>query len=118
MKMNTSQLHFTLLIAMCLGAASYSTFSFASGSGAITPLMLASAETHRGDATVTKIDIEEKKVELDHGPIESLGWSGMIMYFDVDNAELLDDIRVSDKVDFEFIQTRDKRYVITDIETQ
>jgi len=42
----------------------------------------------------------------------------MTMFFTVDDAELLDEVEVGDKVDFEFIETRDKRYVITDIEAE
>jgi len=42
----------------------------------------------------------------------------MKMFFAIDDTELLDEVEVGDKVDFEFIETRDKRYVITDIEVQ
>jgi len=34
------------------------------------------------------------------------------------DAELLDEIEAGDKVDFDFIETRDKPCVITDIEAQ
>ncbi len=81
-------------------------------------LMLASNQTHHGVGTVTAIDSKAKKIELKHGPIKSIGWMGMKMFFAVDDAELLDEVEVGDKVDFEFIETRDKRYVITDIEAQ
>ncbi len=81
-------------------------------------LMLASNQTHHGVGTVTAIDNKAKKIELKHGPIKSIGWMGMKMYFAVDDAELLDEVEVGDKVDFDFIETRDKRYVITDIEAQ
>jgi len=81
-------------------------------------LMLASNQTHHGVGTVIAIDNKAKKIELKHGPIKSIGWMGMKMFFDVDDAELLDEVEVGDKVDFDFIETRDKRYVITDIEAQ
>ncbi len=81
-------------------------------------LMLASNQTHHGVGTVTAIDSKAKKIELKHGPIKSIGWMGMKMFFAVDDAELLDEVEVGDKVDFEFIETRDKRYVVTDIEAQ
>lgn len=81
-------------------------------------LMLASNQTHHGVGTVTAIDNKAKKIELKHGPIKSIGWMGMKMFFAVDDSELLDEVEVGDKVDFEFIETRDKRYVITDIEAQ
>jgi len=81
-------------------------------------LMLASNLTHHGVGTVTAIDSKAKKIELKHGPIKSIGWMGMKMFFAVDDAELLDEVEVGDKVEFDFIETRDKRYVITDIEAE
>jgi len=81
-------------------------------------LMLAAAQSHHGVGTVTAIDRKGKKVELKHGPIKSIGWMGMKMFFDVDDRELLDEIEVGDKVEFEFIKTRDGRFVVTDVETQ
>jgi len=81
-------------------------------------LMLAAAQPHHGVGTVTAIDKKGKKVELNHGPIKSIGWMGMKMFFDVDDSDLLDEIKIGDKVDFEFIKTRDGRFVVTDIETQ
>ncbi|HED40831.1 MAG TPA: copper-binding protein [Chromatiales bacterium] len=81
-------------------------------------LMLASNQIHHGVGTVTAIDSKAKKIELKHGPIKSIGWMGMKMFFVVDDAELLDEVEVGDKVDFEFIETGGKRYVITNIEVQ
>jgi len=81
-------------------------------------LMLAANQTHHGVGTVTAIDSKAKKIELKHGPIKSIGWMSMKMFFAVDDAELLDEVEVGDKVDFDFIETRDKRYVITDIEAE
>jgi Cu(I)/Ag(I) efflux system protein CusF len=81
-------------------------------------LMLASNQTHHGVGTVTAIDNKGKRIKLKHGPIKSIGWMGMNMFFNVDDADLLDEVEVGDKVEFDFIETRDKRYVITDIEAQ
>jgi len=78
----------------------------------------AAKQTHHGIGTVTAIDSKAKKIELKHGPIKSIGWMSMKMFFAVDDTELLDEVEVGDKVDFEFNETRDKRYVITDIEVQ
>lgn len=80
--------------------------------------MLAAAQSHHGEGTVTAIDKKDRRIELKHGPIKSLGWMGMKMYFDVDNADLLEKVTVGDKVDFKLIQTRDERFVITDIEVK
>ncbi len=81
-------------------------------------LMLVAAQSHHGVGMVTAIDRKGKKVEFDHSPIKSIGWTGMKMFFDVDDRELLNEIEVGDKVNFEFIKTRDGRFVVTDVETQ
>ncbi|NOZ52835.1 MAG: copper-binding protein [Gammaproteobacteria bacterium] len=76
------------------------------------------SQVHYGTGMVTAIDNKAKMVKLKHGPIKSIGWTGMQMFFDVDNMYLLDEVVVGDKVEFDFIETRDKRYVITYIEAQ
>lgn len=81
-------------------------------------LMLAAGQSHHGLGTVTAIDRKGKKVELDHGPVKSIGWMGMKMFFEMDDREMLDEVEVGDKVNFEFIKTRDGRFVVTDIESQ
>ncbi len=82
------------------------------------PLVLSAAQSHHGEGTVTAIDKPGKRIEIKHGPIKTLGWMGMKMFFDVDDADLLEDVKVGDTVDFEFIKTKDGRFVLTDIETQ
>lgn len=82
------------------------------------PLILAAAQSHHGEGTVTAIDKQGKRIEVKHGPIKSLGWMGMKMFFNVDNARLLESVKLGDKVDFEFIQTRDNRLVVTNIEVK
>jgi len=81
-------------------------------------LMLTANQTHHGEGTVTAIDNKGKRIKLKHGPIKSIGWMGMNMFFEVEERDFLDEVEVGDRVDFEFIETRDKRYVITDIEVQ
>ena len=81
-------------------------------------VMLAESETHSGAGSITKIDKPGNRVELKHGPIDSIGWMGMTMFFDVENTDSLNGVAVGDTVDFDFIETQDKRYVITNIKTQ
>jgi Cu/Ag efflux protein CusF len=80
------------------------------------PPVLYAAQSHYGTGTVTAIDAKGKRIEFKHGPIRSIGWMGMKMFFDVEESDLLEDIKKGDKVDFEFIETRDGRYVVIDIE--
>lgn len=82
------------------------------------PIRLAAGKTHHGTGTVMEIDKEAGKVKLDHGPVKSIGWMSMKMAFDVEDAAMLDGIKAGDKVGFNFVETRDKRFVVTDIEVQ
>ena len=52
------------------------------------------------DGEVRKIDKEQGKVTLKHGPIANLDMPGMTMVFKVADAKLLDAIKEGDKVRF------------------
>ena len=52
------------------------------------------------DGEVRKIDKEQGKVTLKHGPIANLDMPGMTMVFRVADAKLLDAIKEGDKVRF------------------
>lgn len=52
------------------------------------------------EGEVRKVDKEQGKVTLKHGPIENLGMSGMTMVFKVADPKLLDKIKAGDKVKF------------------
>ena len=80
------------------------------------PSVLLAAKSHHGVGTVKTINAKERTIELEHGPIKSIGWMAMKMLFDVEERELLEEVDVGDKVEFEFIKTKDGRFVVTDIE--
>lgn len=84
--------------------------------GLSLPQVLLAAQGHHGVGTVKTIEAKERRIELEHGPIKSIGWMAMKMFFDVEDRELLKDVKVGDKVTFEFIKTKDGRFVVTDIE--
>ena len=52
------------------------------------------------DGEVRKIDKEQGKVTLKHGPIANLDMPGMTMVFKVSDPKLLDAIKEGDKVKF------------------
>jgi len=52
------------------------------------------------DGEVRKIDKEQGKVTLKHGPIANLDMPGMTMVFKVADAELLGSVKPGDKVRF------------------
>ena len=52
------------------------------------------------DGEVRKIDKEQGKVTLKHGPIASLDMPGMTMIFKVADLKMLDTLKPGDKVKF------------------
>jgi len=60
----------------------------------------APAATMKADGEVRKIDKEQGKVTLKHGPIANLDMPGMTMIFKVADPKLLDSVQEGDKVKF------------------
>lgn len=54
----------------------------------------------QSDAEVRKIDKEQGKVTLRHGPLENLGMPAMTMVFKVSDAKMLDGLKEGDRVKF------------------
>jgi Cu(I)/Ag(I) efflux system membrane fusion protein len=72
-----------------------------------------SAQTHKGEGKVERIDKDE--ITLSHGPIPSLQWPPMTMGFKLPPPGLPADIKVGDKVTFETRQAPEGSFVITAI---
>jgi Cu/Ag efflux protein CusF len=51
-------------------------------------------------ATVKKIDTEQGKITLDHGPIKNLDMEGMTMVFKAADPAMLKTVKAGDKVKF------------------
>ncbi|MDX1252449.1 MAG: copper-binding protein [Gammaproteobacteria bacterium] len=75
----------------------------------------ATAQAHKGQGMVNKLDVQAGIVNLTHGPIKSLGWSGMTMNFKVKDKAALDKIKAGMKVDFEVREEADGMFAITHI---
>lgn len=73
------------------------------------------SQVHKGQGTVKKVDAAAGKLNLDHGPIASLGWSGMTMDFQVKNPVLLKGIKPGQKVDFDLAADGPGKFVVTRI---
>lgn len=70
-------------------------------SGSMSNMPMATEMMHgKGIGTVSEIDTAKGIVTLDHGDIAELQWPAMKMGFTI-KPELLADIEVGDKVDFE-----------------
>lgn len=79
------------------------------------PPAAASTHTHRAEGIVQAIDAEAGKIKIEHGPIQSLGWAGMAMFFDVAHRGLLNGVKPGDKVTFELTRGKDGRFVISSV---
>jgi Cu/Ag efflux protein CusF len=76
----------------------------------------AQAATALSDAEVRKIDREQGKLTLKHGPIANLDMPGMTMVFRVADPKMLDAVKEGDRVKF----AADKingAYTVTVLET-
>jgi Cu/Ag efflux protein CusF len=58
------------------------------------------AAADMAEGEVRKIDKENRKITLKHGPLKSLDMPPMTMVFQVADAALLDKVKVGDKVRF------------------
>ena len=72
-----------------LAAACIATVTFAS-----------QAQTPLSDGEVRKVDKEQGKVTMRHGPIQNLEMPGMTMVFKVADPKMLDKVKEGDKVRF------------------
>jgi Cu/Ag efflux protein CusF len=60
----------------------------------------AASTASMADGEVRKVDKEQGKVTLKHGPIASLDMPGMTMVFKVADPKMLDSLKQGDKVKF------------------
>jgi len=105
---------FTLLIALIAGLSS-PLLAAASGTHNGNHAKAAAPETpsHKAKGTLNKIN-PDGSVNITHGPVESLGWHGMTMDFQVKDKALLKGIKPGQKISFE-IGKDVSGYVITAI---
>lgn len=101
-----------LLIAIALGSA-LALPAFASETGA-APAASAAAAMSQGE--VRKIDVANQKITLRHGPLLNLGMPPMTMVFGVQDAALLDGLKVGDKVQF-VVEQQGSQFVVTELQS-
>ena len=75
----------------------------------------AMADRHAGEGEVTQIDRNAGRIELNHGPIQSLGWPAMRMAFQVTDPKLLDGIKKGDRVRFTLSRSPDGSLKISEL---
>lgn len=88
------------LIATVALVASGATFAQATDHSAHHAPAASTAATPATDGEVRKVDKEQGKVTLKHGPITNLDMPGMTMVFKVADPKMLDAVKQGDKVKF------------------
>ncbi|WP_077036320.1 copper-binding protein [Pelomonas sp. KK5] len=73
---------------------------FASAFGAQAQTAASAAASPGTDGEVRKIDKDQGKLTLKHGPIANLDMPGMTMVFKVADPKMLDTVKEGDKVKF------------------
>lgn len=71
-----------------------------------------SEQTIHASGTIKSIADNHESVRIFHNPIPELGWSSMVMPFDVIDHELTHSLSVGDRVDFDFIQKEGKNIIV------
>ena len=72
-------------------------------------------QAHKAEGVVNNIDLQHGKINLTHGPVESLGWPGMTMDFKVKDNAILKGIKLGQKVAFEVVKEGPKQFFIAQI---
>lgn len=99
------------LAVLCLGA-SPTLAQTTTDHAAITVAQAGSAAAVAlSEGEVRKIDTEQGKVTLKHGPIANLDMPGMTMVFTVRDKHLLDGVKPGDKVQFRAVDDHGKMIV-------
>lgn len=99
-------------------AALVAAFAFASQAGAQTPAVgatQAAATAELADGEVRKIDKDNRKLTIKHGPLKTLDMPSMTMVFGVQDEGVLDRVKVGEKVRFQ-AEKIDGKFVVTRIE--
>jgi len=87
------------LNALVLTAALAALAPWAALAASDPPAASATSTVGYTDAEVKKVDVEQGKITLKHGPIENLGMPGMTMVFRADGA-ILAKVKPGDNVRF------------------
>ncbi|MDP2695362.1 MAG: copper-binding protein [Gallionella sp.] len=73
------------------------------------------AQAHKAEGVVNSVDLRNGKVNMTHGPVESLGWPGMTMDFAVKDKAILKGINPGQKVAFEVVKEGPGKFYVNRI---
>jgi Cu/Ag efflux protein CusF len=103
------------IFAITVLAFSFPIYTAAQTHGAPTGTPKTELQAHQGSGTVHKVDANAGKINITHGPIESLGWPGMTMDLPVKNKADLAKIKPGQSVTFVLEKDTKGQYVITEL---
>lgn len=89
-----------LISALISGFASLPATAANVSAGHSIKMAAKDTQSHKAKGTVNKIN-PDGTVNISHGPVDSLGWPGMTMDFQVKNKALLKNLKAGQKIDFE-----------------
>ncbi len=89
-----------------------STSAFAQAAMDQSKMAANTAPVDMSDAEVRKVDVEQGKVTLKHGPIKNLDMPPMTMVFTVKDKAMLDSVKTGDKVKFKAVNENGKMTVV------
>lgn len=75
----------------------------------------ATMPVHNAEGVVNSIDLRGGKINMTHGPVESLGWPGMTMDFAVKDKAILKGINPGQKVVFEVVKEGPGKFYVNRI---
>lgn len=75
----------------------------------------AAVQAHKAEGVANSIDLLHGKINLTHGPVESLGWPGMTMDFTVKDKAILKGINPGQKVEFAVVKEGPGQFYINRI---
>lgn len=61
-------------------------------------------QVNQAEGVANSIDLQRGTINLTHGPVETLGWSGMTMDFAVKDKAILKGINPGQKVEFDVVK--------------
>ena len=105
-------------LVACFAALALSGMAIAqSGSGTATPAASAapSVASEFAEGEVRKVDKDNKKLTLKHGPLKNLDMPGMTMVFQVKDEAMLDKVQAGDKVRFQ-AEKIDGKFTVTNLQ--
>jgi Cu(I)/Ag(I) efflux system protein CusF len=102
-------------IATLGSAAAFAQQTSPSGYAAPHAVHVAAAAEPRSEGEVRKVDLAQGKLTLRHGPLSNLDMPAMTMVFAVADKQLLQGLKVGDKVRFH-ADSKDGTLVVTALE--